>query len=54
MNNLDERLKNIYNVLAIDNFISELRYYVDKEQLEDFCNIIEEEYNIKWRNKYDT
>lgn len=54
MNNLDERLKNIYDVLNIDNFISELRYYVDKEQLEDFCNTIEEEYNIKWRNKYDT
>ena len=43
----DERIKKIIKILGIDNFISEMEYYIDKDLIDDFIDSVEDEYNIR-------
>ena len=43
----DERIKNIIKILGIDNFISEMEYWFDKDLIDDFIDSVEDEYNIR-------
>ena len=43
----DERIKKIIKILGIDNFISEMEYWFDKDLIDDFIDSVEDEYNIR-------
>ena len=43
----DERIKKIIKILGIDNFISEMEYWFDKDLIDDFIDSVEDEYSIR-------
>ena len=45
--NFDKEIHKIISVIGQDNFISEMCWWFDKDLLDDFCDSVKSEYNIK-------
>jgi hypothetical protein len=43
----NEEINKIIKIIGIDNFISEMEWWFDKDLIDDFIDSIKDEYNIK-------
>ena len=43
----NEEINKIIKIIGIDNFISEMEWWFDKDLIDDFIDSLKDEYNIK-------
>lgn len=43
----NEEINKIIKIIGIDNFISEMEWWFDKDLIDDFIDFVKDEYNIK-------
>ena len=43
----NEEINKIIKIIGIDNFISEMEWWFDKDLIDDFVDSVKDEYNIK-------
>ena len=44
---INEEISKIIKIIGIDNFISEMEWWFDKDLIDDFIDSLKDEYNIK-------
>lgn len=44
---INEEINKIIKIIGIDNFISEMEWWFDKDLIDDFVDSVKDEYNIK-------